>query len=354
MAGMTIEEFIRAYKKETPFELVDGEIRPLQLMVAGHATVLKNIYDPLSQYVNTNGLGEVYYRLPYVITDANGLVRNSRTPDLLFISKERFEKYKTEHEDWEDKPILIVPDMTVEIQTHYEDFYESDDKVKRDFREGVQEVWWVNLDFTVISLGHASNFVLVKLDNTLTSNLIPGFSIPIKTIFQEHLDAREAIRQRVVKQIEEAFAGRPYPGDNNIGIYGYRIDYALQGKHWKEISLDTIFHERGELHFIKSEAYRFYLPAFMIACVLHYDDVDTLPGNLIGHLSPRESDSSFDDYFLRKNSEFNRAEQEAILAFLESYLMLHPEEYPTDDLIYRPMLDSGIEYWKKRLKAEEK
>jgi Uma2 family endonuclease len=353
MAGMTIEEFIRAYKKEAPFELVDGEIRPLKPMVVGHATVLKNIYDPLSQHVNAHGLGEIYYRLPYVITDANGLVVNSRTPDLMFISKERFEKYKTEHEDWEDQPILIVPDMVVEIQDHYEEFYETDHKVKRDFRDGVQEIWWVNIDFTAISLGHASNYVLVKLDDTVASKLISGFSIPVKTIFQEHLHAREAIRQQVVKQIEEAFANTPHPGNKRIGVYGYSIDYDLLGKHWKEIPLDIIVKQRGELSFLTLEAYRYYIPAFMTATLLHYEEVDTLAGNLISHFSPPAEESGLTDYFLRKNAGFNRGEQKAILTFLESYLLLHPTEYPTDDTVYRPMLDRGIEYWKNRLKAEE-
>jgi hypothetical protein len=163
------------------------------------------------------------------------------------------------------------------------------------------------------------------------------------------LEERETLRQRVVKQIEEAFSDTPYPQET--GIYGYSIDYDLQGKHWKEITPDIIFRQRGELSFITFEAFRFYLPVFMRAALLHYDEVDTLPGNLISHLAPEPPESSHYDYALRKHNHFNQVEQAAILAFLEALRRLYPAEYSDVELVFGPLLDSAIEYWNERLKA---
>jgi Uma2 family endonuclease len=175
VTGMTIQEFVKQYKKESPFEIIDREIQPVKLMVAGHATVLKNLYDPLSQFVKAHDLGEVFYRLPYLILDQDDLVRNARVPDLMFVSKERFEQYKTDRPDWQDAPLLIVPDMPVQIQARYEDFYETDEKVKRYLHDGVEEVWWVHRDVTVVFIEHQSNSVLLRLDDNLISEVFQDF-----------------------------------------------------------------------------------------------------------------------------------------------------------------------------------
>jgi hypothetical protein len=184
--------------------------------------------------------------------------------------------------------------------------------------------------------------------------LIPDFSIPVADLFQDIVSDEDTLRLKLVRQIEEVFADTPFPGDENISPYEYEIHVELfRGRHWKDIPLETIFRERGELSFFTPEAYRFFLPAFMRATLLHYIEMDTLSGNLISHLSPKhgDSDSGLHNLFIRMNNGFSRTEQKAILAFLESYLQLFPEEYSVEDRVYRPMLDRAIEYWKERLEA---
>jgi len=58
----------------------------------------------------------------------------------------------------------------------------------------------------------------------------------------------EDFARQVAQQIEAAFADTPYPGDANIGWDG--IEDALRGKHWRELSVDVLFQERGELSFL--------------------------------------------------------------------------------------------------------
>src|SRR5262245_45339740 len=137
MNEMTVEEFVRIYSKDSPFELVDGERRAVKPMVAGYATVLKNLYDPLSQYVNEHQLGEVYYRLPYLIVDNDGMVRNARVPDLMFIGRERMAQYIANRPNWEAEPFLEIPDLAVQI-AFYNDDGESHEKARRYIEDGVR------------------------------------------------------------------------------------------------------------------------------------------------------------------------------------------------------------------------
>src|SRR5258706_12502111 len=94
----------------------------------------------------------------------------------------------------------------------------------------------------------------------------------------------EELAQQVARQIAKAFADAPYPGDDDIGWDG--IEDTLRGKHWRELPLDVIFRERGELSFLSAAGFRFYLPAFMLGVLKYYDEVDKLSGNLIASLCP--------------------------------------------------------------------
>ena len=41
--GMPMEEFIRLYDTEGPFELIDGERKPIMPQVAGHGEVVREL-----------------------------------------------------------------------------------------------------------------------------------------------------------------------------------------------------------------------------------------------------------------------------------------------------------------------
>ena len=167
---------------------------------------------------------------------------------------------------------------------------------------------------------------------------------------------KEALRQRVAKQIEEAFANTPYPGDDNIG-WGDRddereIEQALRGRHWRELTLEFIYSYRQFISFLTPAALRFYLPAFMLATLNHYSEVDTLSNSLIFNLAPPEDkDDDMQEYFSARASKFNHVEQKAILAFLETYLPLHPEDfdYGEWESVFKPILMDAISFWKNKL-----
>lgn len=65
--GMAMDEFIRLYNQEGPFELIEGERRRLTPNVAGHGAILKLLDDLLVTYEKSASI-VVQRELPYVLS----------------------------------------------------------------------------------------------------------------------------------------------------------------------------------------------------------------------------------------------------------------------------------------------
>lgn len=119
------------------------------------------------------------------------------------------------------------------------------------------------------------------------------------------------------EQIAHAFADVPYPGDDNIG-YSHEdyesesITQWLRGRHWSELRLDSLLEHNGSLLFMTDEAYRYYLPAYLLACL--EDAPDMVYEDLLATLTP------VDEYplmrnFLARVQGLTDVQKEAIKAF---------------------------------------
>jgi hypothetical protein len=84
--------------------------------------------------------------------------------------------------------------------------------------------------------------------------------------------------QELVAQIERAFADVPYPGDDHIckgvtdearrlGTEEASIEAVFRGRHWRDVPLESLSLFSATLSFLTPEAYRFYLPAYMLAVI---------------------------------------------------------------------------------------
>ena len=174
------------------------------------------------------------------------------------------------------------------------------------------------------------------------------------------------LREQVAKQIEEAFADTPYPGDENISpeVYeGEKLTADLKGKHWRDIPLESIFYHKGDLPFFTDAGFRFYLPVFLLAMLRHRAKVDTLPIGLLTKLAPPQEfvwrrdwksmkkTGSFEEYFaqlrrdfLKRMRAFSPKECAAVLAFLEAFGQLFP-----NDISDPRELREAIQYWRTRV-----
>lgn len=182
--------------------------------------------------------------------------------------------------------------------------------------------------------------------------------MPSTVVFPtDELTPADVLRQQIAHQVEEAFARTPYPGDERIcraGADGGDLMRAFRGKAWADVQLATLLNYHIDMPIMTPEAFRYYLPAFMLAVLFFYQHSGTLPMSLLHNLTPPDASSLHDymektqpsskrsqiDEFLNRVSAFTPAERAAIRAYLESYRKLHP--HGRSEMRY---LDRAMAFW---------
>ena len=146
-------------------------------------------------------------------------------------------------------------------------------------------------------------------------------------------------RQALADLINEAFSQASYPGDSMLVVNqsGKHPDYqavykAFKGKHWRDISIDTLRYHYDDFFLMTSEAYRFYLPAYMRATILEYDQAENIPGSVVFSLTLPDSPGSDMDWFLLTMGGFSQEQKRVIAAFLSFLLTYHKEDFPGNEL----------------------
>jgi Uma2 family endonuclease len=190
--GMPMEEFIRLYDTEGPFELIDGERIPKMPNVAGHDESSRATFVALHLFTKERQLGEVMMESPFVLSYTSNWVTSSRIPDVMYFTQDRVTAYKRANPDNKLKPCILVPDLVVEVVSPSDNFIELDEKVDRYLLDGVQAVWVVDPQrkkvflHTLTSRGPFTKQVTaLESNDTLTGGeIIPGFEIAVATIFE--------------------------------------------------------------------------------------------------------------------------------------------------------------------------
>jgi Uma2 family endonuclease len=143
---LSVSDYIRQYKKEKPLEIVNYEPRLQTPMVAGRGIVAQNVYNAFVSYqddLNRNP-GETFFRLPYLVLDKVGLVKEARLPDVCFIRSERWNKYIADKPEWQNNPLLITPDVVVKVLSPDDTENGIEEWIKLCIQDGVQSAWYVD------------------------------------------------------------------------------------------------------------------------------------------------------------------------------------------------------------------
>ena len=188
-------------------------------------------------------------------------------------------------------------------------------------------------------------------------------------------------KNELIKTIKMAFIEEKYPGDHDI-VYdnsGQYLDVEetrqnFSGKLWHELDNDFLFYNRDGLFFFSKNGFKYYLPAFMIAAIKDFNEIDEVPDIVIGQLLLPDRDEmlsfygglsqkhedykkmmlkNFDNHFkecqetfFKRVNEFNIEQCKAIKLFLE-----YMEKY-TDELYESHNPKTCLErYWKKYEKS---
>jgi hypothetical protein len=139
-------------------------------------------------------------------------------------------------------------------------------------------------------------------------------------------------------EIAEAFAGVAYPGDKNL-VYDNsgahlecaEVAEAFRGKHWREVELDLLRHQSAAVFFMTPGAYRFYLPAYLLASIDRYHEADTMPGSVVFSLTPPREPAD-EGEFRKRIGLIDAAQAKAIRGFLAFLREAHVEDFPDDQL----------------------
>ena len=123
----------------------------------------------------------------------------------------------------------------------------------------------------------------------------------------------------IKRAIAEAFAGVPYPGDNNITHCPYncsecrRMAAFFKGKTSTGYTLEELREHHVALSLFTPEAFHFFLPAFMEISLNGYEKGDVIPDAIRFHF---EYSHEMQGHFVVRMSKFSPAQRKTIIDYL--------------------------------------
>ena len=162
--------------------------------------------------------------------------------------------------------------------------------------------------------------------------------------------SRNMRAEEVAEQIERAFAGERYPGDKHLtqgsSMEAAEVASFLRGRCWQDFRTGELARNHESLFFMTPDAIRYYIAAFLITSLLHYDDSGQIPSSLLFFLSPFSmNDSDYQSRFRERFEMFNDSQRSAIRAFLECLRDAHSEDFPTSTS--QDQVSQLLQWWLK-------
>lgn len=173
----TLRDLIRLQKKDGRiYELVDGTLVAKPVAFA-ESNIAVNLTVPLGHFVASNHLG--------VVTGEQGLMKLmpglARGPDVSFVS---WDQLPGHHVPRDPVPGLY-PDLAVEVLSKGNTRGEMARKRKEYFLAGTRLVWQVNPRKRTVDVYSAPDefTTLTEADTLDGGDVLPGFTIPVKSLF---------------------------------------------------------------------------------------------------------------------------------------------------------------------------
>jgi hypothetical protein len=160
-------------------------------------------------------------------------------------------------------------------------------------------------------------------------------------------------RQNVVEKINAAFPTASDAADSATSIDssadGSLVEADLHSKHWNEITVAELLKQHDKLPIFSTAAYGFYLPAYLLGVIRHFDELDIyeVPARLIRSLAPPKD---YQNRLSERVQHFTPPQNEAVYSFLLYYKTLYSEEswryFPEE----KQYLDAAIKFWENASK----
>lgn len=176
---VTAEELLQTPDDGLRRELVRGEVRKMPPAGNVHGRIAVNMTTPLDQHVRENGLGVVFAaETGFKIASNPDTVR---APDVAFVRRERVEATGDVEGYWPG-----APDFAVEVVSPNDPYTEVEEKAGDWLEAGVRMVVVVDPRNRTASVRRSSSEITVLSENdTLEgSEVVPGWSLPVRDIFR--------------------------------------------------------------------------------------------------------------------------------------------------------------------------
>lgn len=173
---LTYEDYCAIPDDGRRHEIIDGEHHVNPSPATRHQFVSMRLSFALYGHVTAHNLGHVFAAPFDVILGTHDIVE----PDLIFVSNARSGIITR-------KNIHGTPDLLVEILSESRPDYDKRLKYQLYERYGVPEYWMVDAERLTISVFRHSGsaFVASPAAETLTTPLLPGFSVSLEWLFAD-------------------------------------------------------------------------------------------------------------------------------------------------------------------------
>ena len=182
---LTYEEWLRLPETKERYEIVDGVRYMSPGATVFHQRIMRRVERPLSDFVEENGLGEVFTPPLDVLIRQEPL--RTRQPDVLFLNAQR-KVIGGPEEARATKFLDVPPDIVVEILSPSDTRSVLANKL-RDYQAiSVQECWLFDPEAFTASImdltgDEPRQIAVFGIEDTLTSDLLPGFELKLSEIF---------------------------------------------------------------------------------------------------------------------------------------------------------------------------
>jgi Uma2 family endonuclease len=175
-ALVPIEQFEQMLREsDVDYEFDNGELIPLSSGTYWHTVARNWVVRSLMNYMLEKRCGVVLDELDFRLSD-----QQVRRPDVAVLTNE-----KRVQIDPERVPINVIPDLVVEVISKNDKWSDVDHKVTQYLQAGVQEVWLVVLSERHVYVRRNGEIRVVEFDGSLSTPTLPGFTLPVATIFDE-------------------------------------------------------------------------------------------------------------------------------------------------------------------------
>jgi Uma2 family endonuclease len=166
------------------YEVIDGRIVETPPMGAFEGDIASRLLVYLGSFVRAHRLGRAVVEVLFLLDSASNL---QYRPDVAFVSAARWpgSRRVPSAAAWE-----VVPDLAIEVVSPTNLVNEVMAKVRNYFRVGVQRVWVILPNESLVYLYQSPTSVqILKVGDEIDGgDLLPGFRLPVATLFEDLAD----------------------------------------------------------------------------------------------------------------------------------------------------------------------